>query len=375
MSIAAWNDIVDNIYSTASEPSLWPDTIQSIARFFDARGGTLLFRREAGEIGVIVSPALSGMVEEYTERWRALDVRAERMFQTISSGQRDVQVDRAMFSDEEAASLPIFRDFLWPHDLGWTMGVSVSPLSNVAVSLNILGDRASRGFDQAAQEQMLALSRHVERALSLSIRLMDAEAERGGLSEVLDRIACGAFLINASRGVQFANRMAETLLGTGLVVSAGRLCTGDKVSQQAFQMQLDAIANGQVGQSGSHAPLIVPNGERGLIVQVLPLHGALDVPAFRTAIAIVLVEDPVRERPFDPAVVRDAFKLTLGEARLATLIGTGAAPAQAAAALGITEATARTVLKRVFNKMGVSRQSEVAALMGKLFMLRQDAGL
>ena len=39
--------------------------------------------------------------------------------------------------------------------------------------------------------------------------------------------------------------------------------------------------------------------------------------------------------------------------------------------LGIADATARTVLKRVFEKMGVSCQSELAALMGKLFMLRQ----
>ncbi|MGH1569520.1 hypothetical protein ACRAWG_01170 [Methylobacterium sp. P31] len=70
--------------------------------------------------------------------------------------------------------------------------------------------------------------------------------------------------------------------------------------------------------------------------------------------------------------MRDAFKLTLGEARLAALVGAGAAPADAAAALGIADATARTVLKRVFEKIGVSRQSELAALLGKLFMLRQE---
>lgn len=371
MSLAAWNAIVETIYSTASEPSLWPETLQAVAHHFDARGGTLLFRRDSGDIGLIVSPALVDMVEEYNAHWQGLDVRAERMFQTISSGQRDVQSDRTMFSDAEAASLPIFRDFLWPHDLGWGMGVSVSPIANVAVSLNILGSRAKPGFDPAAQEQMLALSRHVERALSLSLRLMDAEVERGGLSEALDRIACGVILLDSSRRVLFANGIADTLFGAGLAVAAGRLVAHDKAAQQALEARLGALADGAVG--AAPAPLIVPNGARGLIVQVLPLRAATTLPAFRTATAIVLVEDPAGDRPFDPAVVRDAFKLTLGEARLASLIGMGDAPAQAAAALGITEATARTVLKRVFDKMGVSRQSELAALMGRLFLLRQQA--
>jgi len=36
--------------------------------------------------------------------------------------------------------------------------------------------------------------------------------------------------------------------------------------------------------------------------------------------------------------------------------------------LGITEETARTALKRVFAKVGVSRQSELAALLTKLVL-------
>jgi DNA-binding CsgD family transcriptional regulator len=34
--------------------------------------------------------------------------------------------------------------------------------------------------------------------------------------------------------------------------------------------------------------------------------------------------------------------------------------------LGITEETARTVLKRVFSKVGVSRQGQLVALLSKL---------
>ena len=63
--------------------------------------------------------------------------------------------------------------------------------------------------------------------------------------------------------------------------------------------------------------------------------------------------------------VRDILGLTLGEARVAALVGSGVAPKEAAERLGIAESTARTVLKRVFAKAGVSRQSELVALFAK----------
>jgi DNA-binding CsgD family transcriptional regulator len=58
----------------------------------------------------------------------------------------------------------------------------------------------------------------------------------------------------------------------------------------------------------------------------------------------------------------------LGEARVASLVGSGVRPREVAARLGIAEETVRTVLKRVFVKAGVSRQSELAALMTRLVL-------
>jgi DNA-binding CsgD family transcriptional regulator len=82
--------------------------------------------------------------------------------------------------------------------------------------------------------------------------------------------------------------------------------------------------------------------------------------------AIVLAIDSDADRPADPAVVRDVLGLTLGEARVAALVGSGRSPRAAAEQLGLTEETTRTALKRVFAKTGVSRQSELASLLAKL---------
>lgn len=65
-------------------------------------------------------------------------------------------------------------------------------------------------------------------------------------------------------------------------------------------------------------------------------------------------------------LLRQMFDLTPAEARLARLLVGGRAPAEAARALGITEGTARTHLRRVFEKIGVNRQAELVRLLAGL---------
>jgi len=98
-----------------------------------------------------------------------------------------------------------------------------------------------------------------------------------------------------------------------------------------------------------------------------PLGPAIDQMLNR-ARAVVLVIDSAADVPPDPALVRDVLGLTLGEARIASLVGSGITPQEAADKLGISKETVRTALKRVFAKVGVSRQSELAALLTRLVL-------
>ncbi|MBR1188915.1 hypothetical protein JQ634_13335 [Bradyrhizobium sp. AUGA SZCCT0240] len=60
--------------------------------------------------------------------------------------------------------------------------------------------------------------------------------------------------------------------------------------------------------------------------------------------------------------------LTFGEAKVAALVGSGLSARETAEKLGIPNETVRNVLKRVFYKVGVSRQNELAALLSKLVL-------
>lgn len=104
---------------------------------------------------------------------------------------------------------------------------------------------------------------------------------------------------------------------------------------------------------GVARPVILQGAsEQGFAVAyVLPVRTMRDHPLDRAlfdANAIVVVRRGKRSEPLDPALVRDLLDITLGEARVAALVGAGIAPKDAAARLGIAEQTVRTVLKRGF---------------------------
>ena len=80
------------------------------------------------------------------------------------------------------------------------------------------------------------------------------------------------------------------------------------------------------------------------------------------AVAMVLVTDPARRSDLCQQLLRSRFGLTAGEARVALEIASAEGRAAAATRLGVTVATLKTHLIRVFEKTGVSRQAELVRL-------------
>lgn len=205
--------------------------------------------------------------------------------------------------------------------------------------------------------------------------MFDAELSRLGLSEALARVGIGVFALDSLQRVVFSNPAATRLLGDGLAVVNGRLIAGASRERAALNAAIERmipVASEDV--SKAPRPLLIhrEQSDRPLALYVLPIVGGdlggAEAQFLTRTRGIVLVIDSEAEAPADPALVRDVLGLTLGEARLAALVAAGLAPKSAAEKLGVTENTARSVLKSVFAKTGVSRQSELAALLTKLVL-------
>lgn len=68
----------------------------------------------------------------------------------------------------------------------------------------------------------------------------------------------------------------------------------------------------------------------------------------------------------DPVALLRLMGLTPSEARLGAAVGEGLSMREAGARLGITETTARSVLKTVYAKLNIARQSQLARIVARL---------
>jgi DNA-binding CsgD family transcriptional regulator len=266
-----------------------------------------------------------------------------------------------------------FYQFLARHELKYFVAAPVSPDPRIAVSIAVQRAINRPPYNATDLEIMTRLCRHAEKALRLSIRLLDAELGSLGLRESLSRLGIGVFALDSLGRMVFSNPAGERLIGNGINRVDGRLAVARSAARGDFEQAVAvALRAAPIEMSADRKPLLIDRQDaaKPLTVYVLPVtrQGSAADEFLTHVRALVLAIDPEAGSPPDPAVVRDVLGLTLGEARVAALVGSGLPPREAAEKLGITEETARTALKRVFSKVGVSRQSELAVLLTRLVL-------
>jgi PAS domain S-box-containing protein len=133
------------------------------------------------------------------------------------------------------------------------------------------------------------------------------------------------------------------------------------MANEFLKQELTRLDRGNNGKIIGPTPVLAKNGHPSLIFYLLPMKGS-----FGGTLGILIVTTLSAKGVPSLNLVQSLFALAPAEARVATLVGSGLSPRQAAKKLGISEGNVRTTLKRVFARVGVSRQSELAVLLSKL---------
>jgi len=186
------------------------------------------------------------------------------------------------------------------------------------------------------------------------------------LNSTLDSIVIGVLIVTEQGRILHANQAAQRMFAarSPIVSLGGCLCA----LRGEFTNELRrAIATAQqnpdgVAGSGIGVPL-VDKYLAAATAHVLPLtcsghHTSAGAAVFVTPAGAAL--------PAEIGIVARIFSLTPAEARLLQHLVTGASLTEAATALGVTEATARTHRNHIFTKTGVSRRTDLLALVGRL---------
>ena len=365
------NAAIEAIYEAAARPERWPQALAAVALVFAAKGAVLIYNRDNGSATAIVSPGLEAALADYNRYWGQHDLAVQRGHERALLSDVGIYTDRDVVSTDEIATHPYYTDFRARHGLKHFMGGSVSPHPKVFVAIGVQGALQAAPFSDADVALLANFGRHIERALRLSIRLIEAETTSMALGDALSKLRAGAIVVDENWRILFANAAAGDLAGG----NPGAANWWPHPRPTGSRSPLASALEEALSADSGSAPIVIGRGQtkRPLIAYVLPARfAATDARQFAGAKAVVLLIDQELNAPADPALLRDLLQLTLGEARVASLIGAGKTPKEAAAALGITEETTRTVLKRVYGKVGITHQSALTALLARAALASQS---
>jgi DNA-binding CsgD family transcriptional regulator len=220
--------------------------------------------------------------------------------------------------------------------------------------------------DDEDRAQFARVSHHLARAARLTVRLGDMAEQRPSLERALDVLDRGIILVDRAARLVWANRAADRILAAndGLTLSHGVVHGLAPATTRAVASLVACASARRRGPGAIRAER--PSLAEPYIVFAAPLGTAERWPAAGRAAVMLVITDPAADVAPDEALLAVIYELTPAEARVALLVAAGQSSAEAARALHVTQNTVHTHLQRVFRKMGVCRQAELARLVARL---------
>ncbi len=361
--------LLQQIYDTALMPSRWPDTLTVVSTYIGAsfmsvvpyNDPSLIFMSKGGET------AMQG----YTEHWYKLDAMVEI---GVSNKQyKGLLCDWSSIGHDAIERNPYYQEFRKDVGIGFCIGSTFEAYPGDFRGLGINLPLGVGPLDSNRLEQIDDILRHLARAITISSRTA-CLTSLPGFAETLERIQCGAAVIDVIGRVIIANQAFVNFGADGIDFSSGRIRCARPPCQKGLDHLLASTIAKDASKYGIDFALIQrPSGKMPFMARAVPLSNQSTEAIWGKPApirqALLLVVDLAAEADASSEIAFRKVGLTAAESKVAALIGGGLSPRQVAEHLRHTEGTVRTTLKQVFSKMSLSRQSDLVRLAGQISKL------
>jgi len=302
----------------------------------------------------------------YQQDWASQDPWAYSPRQT-QLRQGSVSVGEALIQHSDLRRTAFYSDFGRHYDIVRMIGGVIEKNPAATSVLSVTRAEQLQPFGRGEVTLFKALLPHVQRALQLHRRLIDAEEAAEDLAWVMNTTRRALFLIDSQGTIRFANEAAVRIIAMrdGLTIDHAELRTArgtDTARLRAMIAEAIRTSNGEGLASGGSLAIGRPSGRRAFTALVSPISRERTLRHGVAAAAIVSVIDPEQVALPDEPMLRSLFGLTPAEAALTQHLASGCSLAEAADRFGLHRETVRSRLKAIFEKTGTHRQAELVRL-------------
>jgi DNA-binding CsgD family transcriptional regulator len=366
--MASGDDLVatiESVHAAGLDAQLWPRALAAVTALVGGIGATLeviekpsLRHREFRFAGLPPAEQL-----EYLDHYAALNPRLQLVVPR-KSGQ--VAWDYQRFDENAMDRSPFYAEFLTRMDLRYfvTATIQWSPQEFSVVTVQRSAAQGHVGRGEIARVRRLLP--HLQQAFDVARRLRTAGDSRLSLESALDWLADGVAMLSINGAVLHANEAFRTIArrNDGISTRRGMIEFAAVEPRTRLASAIGAacrLRGGGVDAPGvADFPIHRPSGAPSYFVSVRPLLDKQeDSTSEMDAVAILFVRDPAGRNAAAACMLREVFGLTESEANLAQALQSGVALGDYAQSHAVSLNTVYTHLRRVKEKTGCKRLSEL----------------
>src|SRR5690606_22738217 len=364
----SWLNLVDAFSSAAVGAGSWQDALGGLTDLVGGRAAQLIGLGSSHSVPFNITYALP---DEYAVHFAAVGGADPEINPIMRVGAAISPL--CVRNSAEFVSPEVRRRswFLQEHEKVFDIyGICLSPLvrdPDMMVGIAVLSSARQGDFDQHQQQLFASLVSHA-RAAVLTQRALE---HQGALlvAGTLEAMCMAVFVCDASATVRSLTPKAEAFLSedTCLSLRRGQLVLADIRETRQLQDAIrraaqDPEPGGPV--AATHRLLLHDRNYLPFVVEVLPVPKKAHLLAGARPVLVVvrsnIRSDSIRQ------FLHDRYCLTQAEAAVALKVADGFSPEQVASQRQTSVATVRKQLRIIYEKLGVHRQSELAALINQL---------
>ncbi len=360
--------VISDIYEGITETPPWNSALEHMRTLMNAAHVTLMLRPPSSEsTGVMIN---AGEVDDQATHSYETHFFAIDPFVGLPEG--EVISAEDLIGKEKWLESPMYLEYLKPLGIRHLLGADIYTEEGIECRLRVTRQPDGSRFSKKDITLVHILLPHLRRSIQLHFKMDYLESERQLFSGTMNRMLLGVVFLDQNGSVLEMNQEAERILAEkdGLILTNKGLTANKRSENQELQAMIqEAIAGGLTdsGPAVAEAMSITREFDRsrlGLVVRTIPM-GPWSEAGRRPAAAIFLRDPDYNSAEPVQEVVQRVFGLTRMEAALAVYLAKGYTLDEAAEKLNVRRNTARTHLRSIFGKTGVSRQTMLVRLLLK----------
>lgn len=362
--------LIGLIYDAATQTELWPKFFMQLCEVIPSTNGNIHTIDTVTGRGIVsFTRTPPEMMQLYFERYHEINPHLQRDFPLMRTG--FIRRSQETMSPEEFEQTEFYQGFFRRLNLFHLLNATILKESNIAGNISLARSKEMGMYTDEEAHLLSLLVPHLQRAFRIGHLLDGLRLERDMLRQALDQLPQGALIVNRTGQVMYSNQNAELILAQqdGLFVNRQRDLQAAHANDNAQLRQMIGSAGEPASllpaQAGGLFQLNRPSGLRPLSLLIAPLNREISPFNYHQPSVLIFISDPEQQTEAVEERLQQLYSLTPAEAKLAVILIRGNNVVAAAAELRITQNTARTHIKRIFQKTGTHRQSELINLLLK----------